>query len=137
MAEKDTTEENENPPSNPEQEIVFKYVKSNFFRVIHADGAWGGVSPRGDIHIAFYNERVAIPESSSLVIAEGEIVKPEEYTTSSKFVREVEADIMVDLVTAKSLHTWLADKIEALESLIQDAQKEQKEAVKADDQKTA
>lgn len=136
MAEKDTIEEDGNS-SHREHEVVFKYVKSNFFRVIHADGAWGGLSPRGDIHISFYNERAAIPDSSSFTVAEEGIVKPEQFTTSSKLVREIEADIIVDLLTAKSLHNWLANKIEALESLIQEAQKEQKEAVKVDDQKTA
>lgn len=133
MAEKDTTQEPE-VPSKDQEEVKFRYVKSNFFRVIHADGAWGGLSPRGDIHISFYNERVGIPDSSSFMIADGEIVKPEEFKHSSRLVREVEADVVVDLTTAKSLRAWLTHKIEALESLIKEAQEEE---ANKDDKKKA
>ncbi|MGI9068614.1 MAG: hypothetical protein ACR2HX_19700 [Pyrinomonadaceae bacterium] len=120
MAEKDTTEQPENP-SNEEHEVNFKYVKSNFFRVIHADGAWGGLSPRGDIHISFYNERVAIPDSSSFVVSEEGIKQPETFQGSG-LVREVEADVIIDLPTAQSLRVWLDDKIKTLESLVVEAQ---------------
>jgi hypothetical protein len=133
MGETDTTK-NAGNPSKDEQEVSFKYVKSNFFRVIHADGAWGGLSPRGDIHISFYNERVAIPDTSRFIVSEGEIVKPEEYKASSKLVREVEADVIVDLTAAKSLRAWLTHKIDALEALIKEAQEE---TVNSDDQKKA
>jgi hypothetical protein len=42
-------------------EIAFEYIKSNLFRVIHADGAIGGVTPSGNLHLAFFSERPAIP----------------------------------------------------------------------------
>lgn len=42
-------------------QIRFNYIKSAQFRVIHADGAIGGVTPNGFIHMALFNERAAIP----------------------------------------------------------------------------
>jgi hypothetical protein len=42
-------------------EIEFDFIKSNFFRVIHVDGAFGGLSPNGFVHMALYSERRAIP----------------------------------------------------------------------------
>ena len=42
-------------------ELPIHYVKSNFFRVVCADGAWGGFSPGGRLIINFYNERAPIP----------------------------------------------------------------------------
>ncbi len=133
MDEKKHTEVNDQP--SEQHEVVFTYLKSNLFRVIHADGAWGGLSARGDIHISFYNERAAIPDTSKIVVSEktGAIVKPEEFQSSSKFVREVEADVIVDLGTAISLRDWLNNKISALEKLIREAQNEE---VRNADEKT-
>ena len=113
-----------NPQSNEQEEVSFSYIKSNYFRVIHADGAWGGISPRGDIHVAFYNERAAIPDFSKLVVSsDGRIIAPEQFEATSELVREVEVDIVVDLVTAKGLQVWLADKIRSLEVRVQEAKK--------------
>jgi hypothetical protein len=121
MDEKDTTEQGGNVSNEP-REISFNYVKSNFFRVIHSDGAWGGLSPRGDIHIAFYNERAAIPDFSRFVISPvGGIVEPERFEASSELVREVEVDVIVDLTTAKALRTWLDTMITALEERLKEA----------------
>lgn len=123
----------ENQPKSPENvdtddqaEVVISYFKSNFFRVVHADGAWGGLSPQGDIHVSFYNERAAIPDTSKLVFSQktGQLVKPEEFEASSKFVREIEVDVVVDLGTAVKLRTWLDEKITALQLLIEQAQEE-------------
>src|ERR1043165_9730684 len=106
MADKETTEQLSDP--SKEQTVVsFRYVKSQYFRVIDADGAWGGVSPRGNIHISFYNERAALPDSSKFTVSgTGEIVVPERFHASSKIVRELECDVILDLTTAKSLHQW-------------------------------
>ena len=122
----------ENEPNEKEAEIVFSYFKSNFFRVVHADGAWGGLSPRGDIHISFYNERAAIPDTSRIAVspATGEVLKPEEFVASSRFVREVEVDVVVDLATAYQLRKWLDDKIKTLEGVIAEAQQEKTNAPK-------
>src|SRR5690349_24913939 len=113
----------ENEPNEDESKIVFSYFKSNFFRVVHADGAWGGLSPRGDIHISFYNERAAIPDTSRIAISPttGQVLKPEEFEASSRFVREVEVDVVVDLATAVQLRGWLDDKIKKLEGIIAEA----------------
>src|SRR5689334_16135095 len=42
--------------TNPNK-LRIEYKKSNSFRVIHADGAYGGTSPRLQLFIAFYSER--------------------------------------------------------------------------------
>ena len=36
--------------------VTFDYIKSNLFRVIHADGVWGGIAPTGKIHLSFFND---------------------------------------------------------------------------------
>ena len=42
--------------------IDFHYIKANSFRVVHADGVYGGPTPRGYIVMNFYSERAPIPQ---------------------------------------------------------------------------
>lgn len=129
MDENDTTKEG-GDPSNQEQEVRFKYVKSNFFRVIHADGAWGGLSPRGDIHMSFYNERGALPDSSILTIgSDGQRTKPDVAPSSNAIIREIECDIVLDLTTAMGLRKWLDDKINDLQMLVKEAREEERKLI--------
>lgn len=125
MSEKDTTEAAE-APSNEQQEIHFRYVKSNFFRVIHADGAWGGLSPRGDIHMSFYNERGALPDSSVLTLGPDGPLKSEVAESKGDLIREIECDIVLDLATAIGLRRWLDDKVKELQAVLKAAQEEQR-----------
>lgn len=105
-----------------QREVVVTYIKSNLFRVIHADGAWGGMSPHADIHISFYNERPAIPDRSRFTVSANKVVKPEVFEAESDLVREVEVDVVVDLRAAKSLRKWLDERISVLEETIREAQ---------------
>ena len=126
MDEKDTTQE----PTDlsKEQEIRFRYMKSRFFRVIHADGAWGGVSPRGSIHMSLFNERGALPDTSTLVIdATGRVMRPEAIQTSGDIIREVECDVVFDLSTAINLRRWLDEKIKEIQALVEQAKAEKRE----------
>jgi hypothetical protein len=106
------------------QEVVFKYVKSNFYRVIHANGAFGGISGRGEIHIGFYSERIEFPDSSRMTISSAGHVSPEQFEGSRQPVREIEADIVVDLETARLIRLWLDGKIAFMEKLIKQAEQE-------------
>ena len=108
----------ESPPTG----IELHYVKSNGFRVVHADGVWGGPTPRGYITMSFYSERLPIPRSMTHELKPPEPNSPDrilgqEIARDSKkgIVREVEVEIMVDLVMAKSLIGWLKEKVQTLE----------------------
>ena len=105
--------------TNRRKEIEFDYIKSNFFRVIHVDGAVGGLAPSGNIHLALYSERRAIPTKTIHPI-EGDTLGPEilEKREERKgLVREVEVDVVLSVDQARALRTWLTNKIESLESL--------------------
>jgi hypothetical protein len=94
--------------------LSFRYHKSQSFRVIHADGAFGGLTPRRGIFLAFYNERFPIPEVTVQQVTAGGRLGDE--VTSQRqakegIVREVEAGIVMDPEVAKSLVVWLNEKI--------------------------
>jgi hypothetical protein len=100
--------------------LKFDYIKSNFFRVVHADGVYGGPSPHRELCLTFFNERFPIPKSSIYNIAPTGELQDElqsERDARTGIVREVEIAVMMDLSVAKSLALWLADKIAEIEGI--------------------
>lgn len=101
-------------PTGTPDIIEAHYIKSNFFRVVHADGVYGGGSPRGLLTMAFYSERQALPKKSSFPLINN-IPGPETVVeTKAGIVREVEVDVFMDLPTAASLYGWLGGRLEEL-----------------------
>ncbi len=106
--------------------IRFHYIKGNQFRVIHADGAHGGVTPRGWIEMNFYSERGPIPQVTVHHLQadgtiSGEILS--ERIQRDGLVREVDVGVILDLAAAESLQSWLATKITQLKELREDTKK--------------
>ena len=96
--------------------VDFHYIKSPGFRSVHADGVWGGATPRGYITMSFYSERFPIPQK--LVFEhtpEGRLGKEISRQSRDGLIREVDVEVMMDLEMAKSFRVWLDDKIQFLE----------------------
>jgi len=112
-------------------ELKFDYIKSNYFRVIHVDGAWGGVTPQLNIQMAVFNERSAIPKQMVQEIkSDGTLgqVMSEKTVVRDALVREVEADLVMNLQMAKNIIVWLQQRVGQIEALMSEqAQKGKKE----------
>jgi len=100
--------------------IKFHYVKSTQFRVIHADGAYGGITPQLGLFLSFFNERLPIPR----VLVHS--VKPDgslgeqisaECESKDGVIREEEIGVAMNVVVARALVQWLQDKIQEVERL--------------------
>jgi hypothetical protein len=98
-----------------EGRIRFDFIKSNHFRVIHVEGVFGGNSPRGLINMAVFNERWPIPKQTTHEYTEGRPGKEIERASRDAIVREVEAQLVMDVRTAKSICKWLQGKIDNIE----------------------
>ena len=98
--------------------IKFNYIKSSQFRVVHADGAYGGITPRGYIHASLYSERRPLPQTTEVPILPGDQLGEERALVQKEdMVRELEVGVIMDLVAAKAFHDWLGKKIKAAEEL--------------------
>jgi hypothetical protein len=98
--------------------VRIEYKKSQSFRVIHADGAYGGTTPRLQLFIAFYNERFPIPqvltyETSATGAPERENISERE--SKEGIFREVEVGVTLDVTAAKGFLTWLTEHVSELE----------------------
>lgn len=101
------------------KEIRFDYIKSNGFRVVHVDGAIGGLTPQGTIHLAFWNQRFAIPQQTTHAVRPDGVLgeeRREERVERRAIIREVEVSVLLDLAVARSLREWLDLRIKELEA---------------------
>lgn len=107
--------------SSTEQAITlrFFYQKGQHFRVVHVDGAHGGISPSGKyICMSLFNDRRPIPQEQLYPVAQdGSLGTPTETKAKDGIVREIEICAVMDLNVARSLHQWLGDKVNALEKI--------------------
>jgi hypothetical protein len=95
--------------------ISFEFIKGTYFRVIHVDGAWGGLTPQGKMSIAVYSERLPIPQKTVQSLLPDGSLGPElteERVSRQGIIRELEADLIMDISTARILHAWLGEKID-------------------------
>lgn len=101
--------------------IQYTFVKSNLFRVVHSDGVYGGTTPTGQINLFFFNERFPLPQQISHSFTQaagiGEELRDARITKTG-IIREVEANMVMSLDSAKTLHQWLGDKIVELEAIL-------------------
>lgn len=101
-----------------ERGIEFHFIKSTQFRVIHADGAYGGISAGGYLNVAFYNERRAIPQTTAIVVdEEAGTISESVIATRGGVVREVEIDVIMDEVAVAQLVNWLQGKLVELRNV--------------------
>ena len=120
MADEPTT-------TQPEEvdRISFHYIKGKNFRVIHADGALGGITPRGYVHFALYSERAAIPRRGVRNISEdGKTLGPETIVEVREgVVRELEVDVIMDEKTTIELRDWLDRRIQNFKEILEQSEK--------------
>jgi hypothetical protein len=109
------------PDSLPEENVTlkFRYIKSQYFRSIKADGAWGGLSPRGDINMALFSERLQIPDEQEYQVSDaGALQLQKELTRDEGIIREVEVAVMMRPETAVVVRNWLTQMISQFENQI-------------------
>ena len=102
--------------------IDFHNIKGDGFRTIHVDGAFGGVTPRGDhINMTVFSERWPVPTQITHKIDQAGTLGEElteRRATRRGIVRELEANLVFDIETAKRLAQWLMGKIQQADGAV-------------------
>src|ERR1035437_500710 len=100
------------------------FTKSNFCRVIHADGIYGGGAPTaGNITMSVFSHRVPFPEKTVNDAFGNEI--PAKRVVKYGIEDEIEVSIAMSLETAKVMLHWLNSTIKNNEAVIQKIQETQ------------
>lgn len=105
-----------------EREIRLHFTEDPNCPTVYANGAWGGVSPKGEIIINFFVDMTALPEVEGFKVDEHGTVKagtafkgfPEGVEENSDFERRVMARIIMTPGSAQSVADWLKNKVNEL-----------------------
>jgi hypothetical protein len=90
------------------------YNKSQFFRVIHVTGMYGGPTPvKDEIMMTVFNDRSPFPEQTMNDTSGSEILK--ERVVKQGLERELESSLVMNLAVAKIMYKWLGDAIAKVE----------------------
>lgn len=97
-------------------------IKGNFeygenYDMKFVNGIFGGTTVNNqEVILNFYFENIALPESYELETDEdGNILKTDFFTNEDGMNRKVEAGVIMNLDTAKSLYEWLGSTINNME----------------------
>lgn len=104
------------PPQQETPVVKIDQIKSAFFRVIHADGAWFSVSPQGYVHITFFSERTPIARQVTYELAGKQLGKEllEKRVGRDAYVREMEVDVVLSPQALGALHSWITEYVDKL-----------------------
>ena len=98
--------------------IIFHYVFPNDYNPMYCTGAYGGISPQGDIIANFYFERMPIPNSVTHELKDdgflGSVIDTEPSDFRQKVKRHVSSGIILNEANARSIRDWLTQQLDEL-----------------------
>lgn len=98
--------------------ISFDYIKGSLFRVIHADGAFLGLTGQGGLTVTFFSERQPIPRRVVHQVSSDGTIGSElrdQRVVRDAIVREADVCVSMSVDTAKRLLEILKKMIDAYE----------------------
>lgn len=108
--------------------IKYKYKFPSDYNPKYTNGVYGGITSKGEIWINFFLERAGIPKSQtheleSEQLADKEIkkigkeirdeIEPQDF--DRQMIRFLQAGVIMNYPTAKTVHEWLGRHLETLE----------------------
>ncbi len=110
--------------------IAFHYQKSPFYRTVHTDGVWGGLTPRGYIAMTLFAERNPIPRQLHYAVSpEGALGEETDRVQKDGIIREAAVTAMMDVKLAKALRDWLQEKIDQAEAIAKTKEQAESDAL--------
>lgn len=109
---------------NPDK-IKFHYIKGQFFRVVHVDGVFGGLSPTGEISASLFSQRPPIPQLTVQMLKSENELGDEivaERVSKDGIVREMEVSLVLSPQVAEAFAKWLMERVEQQKKLKADAE---------------
>lgn len=101
-------------PKGKRATVTFEFTESQHHRVIHVDGAWGGITGQRLIHMDLFSEYMSPPDSINVQLEAGKPPKELARVGGEVITREREVTAMLNLRTAVAIRDWLSQKIDEL-----------------------
>jgi hypothetical protein len=105
-----------------QRKVEFVFTRSPDYRTIAANGVYGCITPRGDLHARLFVESAAAPEATHMVPEEDGTAGPETPVAPQKdeavravYEREVQIGILMSPAAARLIGNWLLQRYEEWE----------------------
>lgn len=99
-------------------ELEFFFEHDPNYRIIAANGIWGGLTPRGDIQLDFFVEKQNTPESIRHELKETGVLGDElGRFPSRKIIRRLQVGILLSAEQADSVANFIKDKVKELREI--------------------
>ena len=99
--------------------IKFRYIFPKDYNPVYCNGAYGGISTRGEIVANFFLERMPIPYSITTPVNEdgtlSDAVSAEPQDLNETVIRYISTGIVLTENNARSIYEWLGSQIQELE----------------------
>ena len=102
------------PEIRRSEEIVkFVFSTAPGYRVVSANAAWGGLTPRGDLKVDFAIDSLRTPDVVVNSVTPGGGLGPEiERQPAERLVsRELQVGVILSIANAESIANWLLEKV--------------------------
>lgn len=94
-------------------EVVITYDYAKDYRVVPSNGCFGGLTPRGDLIINFFEEAYPLPKAVTHEITpQGTLGAEKSRHIDANLVRHVQVAIVLAPHQAESIGQWILRKIE-------------------------
>jgi hypothetical protein len=93
--------------------IVAKFTKIASCPTVYPDGAWGNLTPQGNIHMALFTQSADFPDAVTIDIdpETHRATGPEQPSTSNTVIREIQAVLVLSPGVAIAIRNWLDQQI--------------------------
>lgn len=112
-------------PEKTEKRVEYNYIFPDDYNPLYVNGAFGGISPQGEITCNFFMDRLPLPKSETYSVDEKGVIRDRVQEKSEEqnyqVVRYVQSGVIMNLDCAKRVNVWLTQQIEAIEKAMEKA----------------
>jgi hypothetical protein len=115
------------------KKVKFKFNKTPEYRILFANGAYGGVTPRGNFLLHFFNEYSPVPTSEVIVLGDkGEVKQAQAIREQGEsefgkpvYVRDLVVGISMPADQAVSVANFILERVKMAKDRIEEAKRSQ------------
>jgi hypothetical protein len=96
------------------KKVKFVYKKSEGYQIHYVNGAFGGITPRGDVLYHLFFEHRDMPAEEEMTIEEGELKPQEKDLADIEIIRDLKVGIIMTPEQAENLANWLLSRVDEI-----------------------
>jgi hypothetical protein len=105
-------------PAGEDRQAKFFFEYDPSYRLVGANGIWGGVTPRGDLRLDFFVESIGIPEHvTNLITPDGKLGPELGRTPERRFSRRLLVGVLLSMEQAESVAEFIQERVQQFKKM--------------------